>query len=1386
MRSGTSIRVVVLLILFNFQNYTYAQPSTSPYLFEHFDTSHGLLSNFANAVIQDSLGFIWFLHDNGLTRYDGYTFKAYPGDSIDHLRFSSNTREGMMILDTAGNVWLVNQQSREPNKRLTLTGYEKTTDSFRRFYPNVNDAIITCALFGENEAQLFMGSFDRGLFAFNTATNEIANFFNASPGAEPGSNTVFFIVDQDSVLLLATPKGLWTFDKKTKRFSRPYCRANDTEVIHNSPIVYILQDKGGGENHLWLVAVGEKHQLIKVNEDLSIVHSETHSPLDGEVITVDRYGSLWFTTNGHGLYKYDPQDSVLSQIGTRSETQYSLRSNFLRGILVDRDQNIWVTTTNRGVTKIRRSSPLFHNYPIEGEVTGRAIKRIKNQDYLFISRSRTSANSDNDLLLIAINPDQLSTPSVQQVPLGITGKVSNPSQALVTRSNNIFLGQGTLWVGSWHDAVVGIPLNAKSGLPDPQGFTRLKPDPDNPNNTLSGWSTTALWEDENRNLWVGTRGGGLNKIDLKIPYGDKGSVTQYRHVKHDSASVSNDMIWWNLWPRDSNSFYLITASGIDLFENDRFHHFFRNKNSMTLHQHSSGRLFIGTTAGLFEPVAHKAGGFRKISIEPLDTYGVSNISEDGEGRLWITNLLGLVCYDLRNGNVTIFTERDDMRFSHDWIGKTSSELIITSDAHGFTLFDPRMFQVETKGPRVLITNLLVKNQNAIIADSVGPNHFTIDRNITILSGLTLDHRNNHFTLEFSAMEFNAPEKNRYRYKLEGYDDDWIETDWKSRTATYTNLTAGEYTFKVKASNHHGVWSDRITTLGVVILPPPWKSWWAYTIYALILLTLLWYWRGYEIRRIRLKQRAEHLTELDRIKTQFFSNISHEFRTPVTLILGPLKELDRALERKEQKALVSVMIRNAQRLLRLINQLLDLSKLEAGKMRLQIFPVEIVSFLREIVASYESLAAHKQINFFLSAEFSELTVNIDKEKIEKVVHNLLSNAFKFTVQGSISLTLRASNKNCVEIIVRDTGAGIPTDQINKVFDRFFQVDNSQTREHEGSGIGMALAKELVELHHGTIIVESTAGKGTTFTVSIPRNHSLSKSSPISSVPTPMDLAPASFPIPKDKTYTREEIDNQIISGDSRPLILVVEDNLDMRAYIKRTLLGQYQIAEATDGKAGISQAQKLVPDLIISDIMMPEMDGYKFCELIKSNELTSHIPVILLTAKADRDSKLEGLETGADDYLSKPFDTEELKLFIRNRIEERRKMRERFSKEVTLEPKHIAITSLDEKFLRKVLDIIEIHMDDERFSVVELSAEAGYSHMQFYRKLKALTGLAPNQFLRTIRLKRSAELLRNNSDHIAQIAYSVGFGSESYFIKCFKEQYGMTPGQFSGKKETPHK
>lgn len=535
--------------------------------------------------------------------------------------------------------------------------------------------------------------------------------------------------------------------------------------------------------------------------------------------------------------------------------------------------------------------------------------------------------------------------------------------------------------------------------------------------------------------------------------------------------------------------------------------------------------------------------------------------------------------------------------------------------------------------------------------------------------------------------------------------------------------------------------------------------------------------------------AQKLQEVDRLKSRFFADISHEFRTPLTLILGPFHKVLSKITDRETREDLRVMQRNAHRLQRLVEQLLDLSRIEARRMPLHAHANDIVPKIREWVASFVSLAESKNITLNLNFPERPIMAYFDAEKLEKIVYNLLSNAFKFTPEGG-EITVAVGNgsssgSGSLEFLVGDSGIGIPPEQIEHIFDRFYRASDALTGEQGGTGIGLALAKEFVELHHGKIRVESDVGKGSTFTVLLPlgREH-LSDDEIVESEDADRrkeddTKQPASVEqqTMTDQQFVLPDTASVLPSPASQDSILIVEDNDDMRRYLRNSLIPDFEIVEAENGEAGYQVACKKTPDLIVSDVMMPIMDGFALCEKLKTDQRTSHIPVILLTARAGQEDKLEGLETGADDYLTKPFDARELQIRVKNLIEQRQRLRERFSREITVQPKDITVTSIDEKFLQQALDTVEANISDSDFQIDQFCHAIGMSRSTLNRKLRALTGLSTNGFIRTLRLKRAAQLLEQKSATIVEIAYEVGFNNPSYFAECFRQQFGKPPSEW---------
>lgn len=671
------------------------------------------------------------------------------------------------------------------------------------------------------------------------------------------------------------------------------------------------------------------------------------------------------------------------------------------------------------------------------------------------------------------------------------------------------------------------------------------------------------------------------------------------------------------------------------------------------------------------------------------------------------------------------------------------------------------------------------------------------------NGAVLPYTSNALRFEYAALSFDEPGSNQYQHFLEGFDEgrsNWTHEFLKD----YTNLPEGDYRFRVRGKNVEKYPSTE-AVFSFTILPPWYRTWWAYLLYLSVAFFVLFALRRYEMSRQQLKHRAElehmhaeKLQEMDRMKSRFFANISHEFRTPLTLILGQISNLLSNQNNPGAEEKLKMSQRNARRLLGLINQLLDLSKLEAGGLKLNVTRGDLGVFVKSLTFTFESAARMKNINLAFQTGSGmqgkdKLIAYFDREKMETIVQNLLSNALKFTpTAGKITVALDRRETN-VEIMVQDTGIGIPRDLLPHIFDRFYQVDSSNTREYQGTGIGLALTKELVELHHGEIAVESREGEGSRFFVRFPLGLAHLSPSEIADVDTTGNDKPAvdaeydwTDVVRSEKTESNgETVDYKPVvvrqvkpSASGNPeIILIVEDNADVRTYIRQDLEHSYRVAEAADGVEGLARAQELMPDLIISDVMMPKMDGYAFSERIRKDEKTSHIPIILLTARAAESDKMTGLEIGVDDYLIKPFSSLELQTRIKNLIALRKKLRQRFSTATVIKPSEISATSADQAFLRRVVEIIETHIGDEKFDVDTLCREVGMSTAQIHRKLRALIDQTPGQLIRSLRLQRAADLLKQNAGNISEVAYQVGFYDHAHLARYFKKQFGCSPSQY---------
>jgi signal transduction histidine kinase/DNA-binding response OmpR family regulator len=837
----------------------------------------------------------------------------------------------------------------------------------------------------------------------------------------------------------------------------------------------------------------------------------------------------------------------------------------------------------------------------------------------------------------------------------------------------------------------------------------------------------------------------------------------------------------------------------------------KNKTSLNNNNVSSflddpidnGLLWIATKGGGLNLMEKSSGKIRHITMnQGLCDNTVYGILDDEKGNIWGSTNNGLFCIlntTNRKGNFEIrhFTEAAGLQsaeFNTDAYAKLPNGHLAFGGINGLNVFDPKQILIDNIVPNIFITKLLVGNQ------VIQPNDESeiLSQAIEFTQSITLNHTQDVFTLEFSSLDFRAPEQIKYRYKLDGIDEDWLEIG-KRRSVTYSHLPAGTYTFKVQGSNSLGIWNDQVREITIKILPPWYASWLAYVLYAILLGVCIRAYYRYKLdqnsmaTQLQFEQNETHrIKELDKVKTDLYTNITHEFRTPLTVILGMVQQIRRSAADHLDNGL-DMIERNGNNLLRLVNEMLDLSKLEAGKMELHLIQGDVLNFIRYIVESFHSVAESQNKKMHYLSSVDTMYVQYDEEKIRQIVSNLLSNALKFTSKkGDIYLSISKDNNNHLCLKVKDTGEGIPESQQHHIFDRFYQADSTQTRHAEGTGIGLALTKELVQLMNGQISVKSPptgSKKGSEFTVILPLEitkeyvEEKATQKPATIVHTQTDY--------KDRTGP---IGIQNIHKTDKELILLVEDNIDVVAYTA-SCLQEYRLAVGKDGQEGFEIACDLVPDLIITDVMMPFMDGFEMTRKLRLDERTSHIPIIMLTAKADMDSRLEGIEYGAEVYLEKPFNVDELLLRVRKLLEQRALLQKAYSRKMGLQlssafikndegdeasTPDIVVPPIENEFVKKVAAEIEAHLSEEDFSVEQLAKHLFMSYSQVQRKLNAVIGLSPNQFIRHLRLQKSKELLSTTDETILNISMTCGFSDPSYFGKVFKQEFGLTPQEWRQK------
>ena len=1314
--------------------------------FDFYSQEHGLSNNQIHCILQDKKGWMWFATSQGVCRFDGYRFTVFKNDPEDSTSLKGNLVRAIFE-DHKGQLWVGTENG-------GLNKFNREKENFQQLFynkdqPKLRDASVT-SIHEDAAGNLWVGT-ETQLFRIENE-NKITEI---KPSNLPNFSEYFRVLrsDPSGQIWIGTNNGLFLYHPKTnlaEKINFPHSSSANEEIweitIDTDATVWV----GTYANGMFVVnpsSLEVRHQVIDPNNDRSNTV---------RAISKDRNGRYWIGTRG-GLYVYDKLKGVTASYYHDEREPKSLVNNSVLCITHDAKGDVWIGTRS-GI-----------NFLIEERQNIHGFKSMPGDDrYL----------NSNEVFAFWIDP------------------------------------KGDIWVGT-ESGGINI-LNRKTGR-----FKYMLPQNGNPN-SLSRNCIKALLDDGKNNLWIGTYLGGLDVLNLQT-----GKFKHYTNNPSDPNSLSDNRVWALL--RDSNNdIWIGTGVGLDKFD-QQTGHFIHYKNLVNgqqvnwISEDSDHCLWIGAD----ELVIYNPKDQKTTRIKESTRY----LLEDSKKRYWLATLnRGIVLYSKEKGVVRYFTEKNGLANNQTlailednehflWISTTnglskfdpekdrfhnfslkngfqnnqfnygaayraSNGELLFGGISGFNIFDPIKIKSGEYFAPIVLTDLKIFNKSVRIGNQKKD---ILTKSISETNQIKLKYDQNSVTFDFTSFDYANSLGIQYSYYLEGFDKDWNEPSL-SRSATYTNLDPRDYTFRVKTISIDRQESNPGPELRIVVLPPFWETWWFRILAFLTILGLSYLLIIFLLNKEKLKNdlvfervKAKKLHELDMMKLRFYTNISHEIRTPLTLILGPLEKMrTNTIPQSEIKGHVEVMHRNATQLHQLINQLLDFRKLETGNLKLVLLRGDLVSYISGIVSSFTKYAEEKEIELKFNSLKKEIITSFDADKVSKIMNNLLSNAFKFTGKGgkvAVNLSLvfdsdenelsgDSADKRIIEITVKDTGIGISESNIEKIFTRFFQVDEGGSQT--GTGIGLALTKELVKLHHGKIFVTSKEGKGSKFTVQLPYELPLSETS---------EHAPSSEKDEKGSAIgiLDEHLGEQISAGQK--IMLLVDDNADVRYFVKSHFSSTYHVLEAANGLEGWDVALKTIPDIIISDVLMPEMDGYEFCQKIRKDERTSHIPILLLTALGSREHEIEGLSHGADDYIIKPFDLGILQTKVENILSVRQSLKQKYMGEMLLQPRNILLNSPDERFLQKAIDVVENNIADPDLDIERFASEIGVSRMQLYRKLNALTEMTVKEFVRNIRLKRAAQLLIQKKMNVSEVAYAVGFKDLSHFRKCFRQEFGMSSSEY---------
>ena len=1321
------------------------------YQFKHLEVSDGLSNNSVNTICKDRDGFMWFGTTTGLNRYDGYTFKIYqhaendPGSLPDNYitdivempdgRFWVNTGRGYVLFDKEQDCFITD-----------VTGFMK----------NLESGGVPEQVFVDREGNTCLSVAGEGCYRYKEGGKRL--FFSYVEHSLPEHGVTQIAECSDGLLLIYNTGLLVCLDRATLAIKwksdeiKKYIPAGKTIefslFVDRDNCIWAYSLMG-----IWAYDCGTKSWRT----DLTAIWSSRPDVII-HAVAQDIEGRIWVGKDYDGIDVLEKETGKVTSLVAHDDNGRSLPHNTIYDLYADRDGIMWVGTYKKGVSYYSESIFKFNMYEW-GDIT--CIEQA-DENRLWLG------TNDHGILLW-----NRSTGKAEPFWRDAEGQLPNPVVSMLKSKD------GKLWVGTFNGG-----LYCMNG-------SQIRSYKEGVGNALASNNVWALVEDDKGRIWIASLGGGLQCLEPV-------SGTFETYTSSNSALLENNVT--SLCWVDNNTLFFGTANqGVGMMDmrtreikkiqgqsgnvklsNDAVNHVYKD---------SRGLVWIATREGLnvYDTRRHVFLGLSFVA-EAKGNF-IAAITEDQERNMWVSTSRkvirvtvasdgkGSYLFDSRAYNSEDGLQNCD--FNQRSIKTLHNGIIAIGGLYGVNVFAPDHIRYNKMLPNVMFTGLSLFDEAVKVGQSYG-GRVLIEKELNDVENVEFDYKQNIFSVSFASDNYNLPEKTQYMYKLEGFNNDWLTLPLGVHNVTFTNLAPGKYVLRVKAINSDGYVGIKEATLGIVVNPPFWMSWWAYLLYTVGLVIVLFLARYRMLKREREKFHLQQIEnevakneEINNMKFRFFTNVSHELRTPLTLIISPLEGMLKETTDELQSTRLQLMYRNAQRLLHLVNQLLDFRKGEMSTHQLSLSEGDIISYVHSVCNSFLLMADKKHVQFSFFSGIDTFSMAFDADKVGKIVMNLLSNAFKFTPEGgrvTVMIEHVAGTPDILEIKIADTGIGISDVDKEHIFERFYQAGHKGVEETTGNGIGLSLVRDFVTLHEGEVKVFDNIGMGSVFVIQFPVKHVETQVQ----LPEETGMSAGDEEDKEMKEEAREETERK-----NFPLLLIVDDNEDFRIFMRYSLELQYRVKLAVNGKEAWEMMQEELPDLVISDVMMPQMDGNELCRLIKQDKRTAHIPVILLTARQNTEAKLEGLQTGADDYVTKPFNMTILVLRIRKLIELSRYHRVTQGM-IDPAPSEIVITSLDEKLIEKAIKYVEDNMSRTELSVEELSRELGMSRVHLYKKLLQITGKTPIEFIRVIRLKRAAQLLRESQLHVSEVAFEVGFNNPKYFSRYFKDEFGVLPSVYQEK------